>query len=104
MRSPLSQLAGISISRLRAQVRGRVFTPDDPGYDQARTIFYGGFDRRPQVIVEAADVAWVVALARETGLELAVRSGGHSPAGHSVVDGGSCSTSRLCGQIGRAHV
>ena len=91
MRSPLSQLAGISISRLRAQVRGRVFTPDDPGYDQARTIFYGGFDRRPQVIVAAADaddVAWVVALAGETGLELAVRSGGHSPAGHSVVDGG----------------
>jgi hypothetical protein len=84
-------LAGISISRLRAQVRGRVFTPDDPGYDQARTIFYGDFDRRPKVIVAAADaddVARVVALARETGLELAVRSGGHSPAGHSVVDGG----------------
>ena len=68
-----------------------MITPDDPAYDQARTIFYGGFDRRPQVIVQAAghdDVARVVALARETGLELAVRSGGHSPAGHSVVDGG----------------
>src|SRR4029453_12739870 len=54
-------------------------------------IFYGGFDRRPQVVIQAAghdDVARVVALARETGLELAVRSGGHSPAGHSVVEGG----------------
>ncbi len=87
----LSALNGISISRLRSQVRGRVVTPDDPGYDRARTPFYGGFDRRPQVIVQAADaadVARVVALARDTGLELAIRSGGHSPAGHCVLDGG----------------
>ncbi len=87
----LSELNGIPISRLRGQVKGRVVTPEDPTYDQARTTFYGGFDRRPQVIIQAADaadVARVVALARETGLELAVRSGGHSPAGHCVVDGG----------------
>jgi len=87
----LSELNGISISRLRARVRGRVVTPDDPAYDRARTTFYGGFDRRPQVIVQAADaadVARVVALARDTGLELAIRSGGHSPAGHCVVDRG----------------
>ena len=87
MRSSLSQPIGIST----LQLRGRVITPDDPGYDQARTIFYGGFDRHPQVIVRAADhhdVARVVALARDTGLELAVRSGGHSPAGYSTVDGG----------------
>ena len=91
MRSSLSQPIGISTLQLRAQLRGRVITPDDPGYDQARTIFYGGFDRHPQVIVRAADhhdVARVVALARDTGLELAVRSGGHSPAGYSTVDGG----------------
>jgi FAD/FMN-containing dehydrogenase len=78
-------------SRLRAQGKGRLITPDDPAYDQARTIFYGGFDRRPQVIVQAADatdVARVIALAGDSGLELAVRSGGHSPAGHSVLDGG----------------
>src|SRR5919112_1072974 len=87
----LSEVNGISISRLRGQVRGRVVTPDDPAYDRARTTFYGGFDRRPQVIVQAADaadVARIVALARDTGLELAIRSGGHSPAGHSVIDGG----------------
>ena len=87
----LSELNGISISRLRGQVRGQVVTPDHPAYDQARTTFYGGFDRRPQAIVQAADaadVAAVVALARETGLELAIRSGGHSPAGNCVVDGG----------------
>jgi FAD/FMN-containing dehydrogenase len=87
----LSDLNGIPISQLRAQVTGRVVTPEDPAYDQARTIFYGGFDRLPQVIVQAADatdVARVVALARDTGQQLAIRSGGHSPAGHSVLDGG----------------
>jgi FAD/FMN-containing dehydrogenase len=77
--------------RLRAAVDGRIITPGDAAYDQARTIFYGGFDRRPAVIVrptDASDVAQVVSLARETGLELAVRSGGHSLAGHSTTDGG----------------
>ncbi len=81
----------ISIPRLRAALNGRVISPDDAGYDQARTVFYGGFDHHPAVIVrvaDATDVSRVVSLARETGLELAVRSGGHSNAGHSVSDGG----------------
>jgi hypothetical protein len=91
LRSPVSHPISTSISQLRAQVRGRVITPDDPAYDQARTIFYGGFDRHPAVIirpVDAGEVARVVALARHSGLELAVRSGGHSLAGHSTTDGG----------------
>ena len=73
--------SAISISQLRTHVKGRVITPDDAGYDEARTVFYGGIDRRPGVIVrpaDAADVSLVVSLARETGEELAVRSGGHS--------------------------
>ena len=77
--------------RLRAAVNGRIIAPGDAAYDQARTIFYGGFDQRPAVIVRPADageVAQVVDLARESGLELAVRSGGHSLAGHSTTDGG----------------
>src|SRR5512139_2541265 len=81
-RAPAS--AGLSISRLRAQLKGRVITPEDGEYDRARTVFYGGIDRRPAAIVRAADssdVARAVLLARETGLELAVRSGGHSLAG-----------------------
>jgi len=82
---------GISIPQLRAAIKGRVIAPDDAGYDAARTLFYGGIDRRPSVIVrpvDAADVSYVVSLARETGLELAIRSGGHSIAGHSVSEGG----------------
>jgi FAD/FMN-containing dehydrogenase len=81
----------ISIPRLRDAFDGRVIAPGDPDYDQARAPFYGGVDRRPAVIIRPADaagVARVVALARDSGLDLAVRSGGHSPAWHSVNDGG----------------
>jgi FAD/FMN-containing dehydrogenase len=88
---PRSASSTIELPRLRAAVDGRVITPDDAGYDQARTIFYGGFDRRPAAIVRPADathVAQVVNLARDGGHELAVRGGGHSNAGHSVSEGG----------------
>jgi FAD/FMN-containing dehydrogenase len=81
----------LSISQLRASLSGRAITPDDAEYDKARTIFLGGIDRRPAVIVRVAnatDVSHAISLAREAGLELAVRSGGHSYAGHSVSDGG----------------
>ena len=75
----------------RAISRAAILTPEDPGYDDARTVFLGGVDRRPALIArpaDAADVARVVALARDSGAELAVRGGGHSPAGHSATDGG----------------
>ena len=91
MKSSTSDLATISISRLRADLSGRVIAPSDAEYDEARTVFYGAFDRRPALIVRPADateVSRIVSLARDTGVELAVRSGGHSPAGHSVCDGG----------------
>jgi FAD/FMN-containing dehydrogenase len=77
--------------RLAAAVDGRIIAPGSAAYDQARTIFYGGFDQHPTVIVRPTDtseVSQVVSIARETGLELAVRSGGHSLAGHSTTDGG----------------
>jgi FAD/FMN-containing dehydrogenase len=81
----------VSIPELRSTFKGSVIAPDDREYDKARTLFYGGIDRRPSVIIRVADadeVSRVVALARESGLELAIRSGGHSIAGHGVSAGG----------------
>jgi len=81
----------LSIPRLADEFKGRVIAPDDPHYERARKVFQGAIDRRPAAIVrvaDATDVARAIALARETGLELAVRSGGHSPAGHGVSEGG----------------
>jgi FAD/FMN-containing dehydrogenase len=80
-----------AIERLRAELDGAVITPEDGRYEVARKVFYGSVDRRPAAIVRptnVAEVAAVVSLARESGLELAVRSGGHSLAGHSVSEGG----------------
>jgi len=88
---PSTLATALDIPQLHADLTGRVITPDDSVYDEARVVVMGGIDRRPAVIVRvanAADIARVVALARETGLELAVRSGGHSGAGHSATDGG----------------
>ncbi len=76
---------------LRAAVAGRVIGPGDRDYDEARTIFYGGFARRPAAIARVAganDVARAVRLAADAGIELAVRSGGHSVAGHGTTEGG----------------
>jgi FAD/FMN-containing dehydrogenase len=83
----------LSTPQLAEEFKGRVIGPDDPDYDAARTVFPGGFDNHPTVIVrvtDAGDVARTIALARETGQALGVRSGGHSAAGHGVPDGGIC--------------
>lgn len=89
--SQAANLASPSTSELRALFNGRVIAPEDAEYAQARTVFYGGIDRRPAAIVrvmDPGDVARVVSLAREAGWELAIRSGGHSIPGYSVSDGG----------------
>ena len=88
---PVTRSQPLSLPELRGLVAGRVIGPGDEGYDAARGVVNGLFDRRPAAIVRVAnaeDVVRVVGLARRTGLELAVRSGGHSPAGHSTTDGG----------------
>ena len=80
-----------SIQPLRTEIAGQVIAPEDAQYESARLVFAPQIDRRPAAIVRTADaseVSAVVALARDEGLELAVRSGGHSVAGHGVSDGG----------------
>jgi FAD/FMN-containing dehydrogenase len=70
---------------------GEVFAPGDAGYEPARAIFNGSIDRRPALIAQACDAADVAAAlrhARERGLPVAVRAGGHSGAGHGLVDDG----------------
>ena len=87
--------AQFSIDDLRAQLEGPVIGPDDPDYDAARGVVLRSIDRRPAAIVrpvDAGEVSHVVSLARETGVELAVRAGGHSYAGHSTRREASCST------------
>jgi FAD/FMN-containing dehydrogenase len=90
--APTDHRSSISVPDLRGSFNGPVIAPGDPGYDQARALFYGGFeDLRPAAILrpaDAAEVARIVTLARDSRLELAVRSGGHSTAGHSTTDGG----------------
>jgi FAD/FMN-containing dehydrogenase len=79
------------ITQLRAGLTKQVLAPRDDGYDGARRVFLPSVDRRPAAIVRPADaseVAHVVSTARETGVELAVRGGGHSSAGHGTSEGG----------------
>ena len=80
-----------SLDQLRASIAGRVIEPGDSDYDATRQVMMGGIDRHPAAIVRVAsvdDVRAVIALARETGAELAVRSGGHSAKGDSTTEGG----------------
>ena len=80
-----------TLDEFRAQVRGDVIAPDDDAYEQARHVYNAMIDRRPEMIVRAANVRDVIAavnLARENGLDLAVRGGGHSVPGFGTCDGG----------------
>jgi FAD/FMN-containing dehydrogenase len=83
--------SNVDIAPLRSALTGRTIEPGDGDYEEAKTVFYGGEDRHPAAIARVAhsdDVARVVTFARESGVDLAVRSGGHSVARHSLVDGG----------------
>lgn len=77
-------------AELARQLTGQVITPVDDGYDGARQMFYANFDRRPPAIARVADANDVVRVLEFTataGVDVTVRSGGHSPAGSAVVDG-----------------
>ncbi len=79
------------VHELRRSLAGTVLVEADPDYDLARRGFNAAIDRRPAVIARcggAADVVTAFDFARTNGLEVAVRGGGHNPAGHCVLDGG----------------
>jgi len=76
---------------LRTQLAGTVLSPSDAAYEDARRVHNGLIDRRPALVVRChgtADVQAAVRFARERGLEIAVRGGGHNVAGNAVSDGG----------------
>ena len=80
-----------NLVELRRSLAGSVLGPADAEYDAARRCFNALVDRRPAVIARcagAADVATAFDFARAQELEVAVRGGGHNPAGHCVSDGG----------------
>jgi FAD/FMN-containing dehydrogenase len=80
-----------AVAALQAQVRGSLLRPGDDNYDPTRTIWNARIDRRPALIVRcagAADVIAGVTFAREQGLLLAIKGGGHNIAGTAVCDDG----------------
>jgi FAD/FMN-containing dehydrogenase len=82
---------GDALTTLAGQLRGALLLPDAHGYDAARRGYNSLHDRRPAVIVrpvDGDDVARALAFASSAGLEIAVRSGGHSLAGYGATEGG----------------
>lgn len=87
----IADLVETSVQEFAAGLRGEALTPGDEGYDEARVIFNAMHDRKPGMIVKAtgtADVVDCVRFAAANGLLLAIRSGGHSIAATSSVEGG----------------
>jgi FAD/FMN-containing dehydrogenase len=80
-----------ALTDLKASFGGILLQAGDDGYDEARRVHNGLIDKRPAVIARCkgtADIANAVKFARRSGLEIAVRGGGHNVAGRSTVDGG----------------
>ena len=79
------------VKQLQAALRGQLLRAEDDGYDQARTIYNAMIDRRPALIARcagASDVIECVRFARQHGLLVSVRGGGHNVAGIAICDGG----------------
>lgn len=79
------------VTALQDELGGEVLLPTSDGYDQARAVWNAMVDRKPRLIVRctsAGDVAAAIRYARQHGLEIAVRCGGHSVVGHAVPEGG----------------
>ncbi len=82
-------ISGAPYTDLDAALRGDLITPDTAGYDEARAVYNGMIDKRPAAIARCRDVADVITavrFAREHGVRLAVRGGGHHAAGFGVWD------------------
>jgi hypothetical protein len=89
--APTTELDRATIDALRPRLRGPLLAPGDPGYDDARSIWNAMIDRRPGAIARClgvADILAAVQFARERGLALSIKGGGHNISGLAVCDGG----------------
>src|SRR5262245_49707046 len=80
-----------TVEALRNALRGALLQPADPEYEEARTIWNAMIARRPALIARvsgSADIVACVKFARENGLPLSVRGGGHNVAGAALCEGG----------------
>ena len=80
-----------TLRSLSEAMRGELLLPADDGYESARRVFNGMVDKRPAAIARVrgeSDVRAAVAYARDRGLPVGVRGGGHNVAGHGTCDGG----------------
>jgi FAD/FMN-containing dehydrogenase len=88
---PTTSSLADNVAQLVGAFTGSLLQPTDPSYDDARKVHNGLIDKRPALIARCrgtADIADAVRLARDCGLEIAIRGGGHNVAGRSTVDGG----------------
>ncbi|MCB2147890.1 MAG: FAD-binding oxidoreductase [Deltaproteobacteria bacterium] len=101
------------IKNLKDKVKGQIVLPGDPNYNDVREIWNAMIDRRPAVIVqcaEADDVPHAIAYARDNGLEISIRGGGHNIAGSAlcnngvVIDFSSMRAVKVVAQKRRAYV
>jgi FAD/FMN-containing dehydrogenase len=86
----MAQVLAFDVDSFRSSFAGTVITETDSDYDTARSVWNGAIDRRPAVIARCSDasqVAAAVRFARDAGLEISIRGGGHNFAGFAVADG-----------------
>ncbi len=92
----MPQVGEVTVERsalddLKTRLRGQLILPDSPGYDESRSVWNAMIDRRPAAIVRPAavpDIVTGIRFAREQGLPLSIKGGGHNIAGLAVADGG----------------
>ena len=80
-----------AVSGIAATFSGQLLRPGDAGYDEARRVHNGMVDKKPALVARCrgvADIVDAIKIARDLGLEVAVRGGGHNVAGRATVEGG----------------
>jgi FAD/FMN-containing dehydrogenase len=78
-----------AITAIRSQFRGQVIEPDDSRYDETRIVYHGSIDKKPRLFAQCTDVADVMAairMARDNGLKVSIRGGGHNAGGLGIAD------------------